>query len=88
MNDFEHDLILASGSPLRKSLLEGLGVRFRIEPSTVEEAHLDGESPADQVRRLAAAKAGQISERFPGAWVLGADTIVVIDGDILGKPAD
>ena len=88
MNDSEFDLILASGSPRRKSLLEGLGVRFRIEPSTVEEAHLDGESPEDQVRRLAAAKADHISQGFRGVWVLGADTIVVIDGDILGKPAD
>jgi septum formation protein len=88
MNDSKYDLILASGSPRRRSLLDGLGLRFRIEPSTVEEEHLEGESPEDQVRRLAASKADQVSERFPDAWVLGADTIVVINGDILGKPAD
>ena len=81
-------LILASSSPRRKDLLTALGIRFQIVPSTVEEAALNGESPEGQVSRLALAKAEDVMEQFPGSWVLGGDTIVVIDGRILGKPRD
>jgi septum formation protein len=80
------DLILASASPRRKSLLRGLGVRLQVSPSSLEEICADGETPEQQVRRLAAAKAGEVAAETPGFWVLGADTIVVIDGMILGKP--
>jgi len=82
------DLVLASASPRRRDLLEGIGVRFRVEPSSIPEEQMDGELPEDQVRRLAIAKALEISRQFTDHWVLGADTIVVIQGDILGKPAD
>lgn len=81
-------LVLASSSPRRKELLNALGIRFEIVPSTVEEATLNGESPEDQVSRLALAKAEDVTRQFPDTWVLGADTIVVIDGRILGKPRD
>jgi len=81
-------LILASSSPRRKELLKSLGIRFEIVPSTVEESTLNGESPEAQVSRLALAKAEDVMRQFPGTWVLGADTIVVIDGRILGKPRD
>jgi len=82
------DLILASASPRRKFLLKSLGIRFRAVPSSIEESLINGESPQENVQRLALAKAAEVSERFREKWVLGADTIVVIDGQILGKPAD
>lgn len=68
--------------------MNGLGIRFEIVPSMVEEVSLNGETPQDQVSRLAVAKAEDVAKRFPGRWVLGADTIVVIDRRILGKPDD
>jgi septum formation protein len=79
-------IVLASASPRRKDLLLGLGLHFRIVPSTVDEVYLDCETPEDHVSRLALAKALDVAERFPDAWVLGADTVVVIDQRILGKP--
>jgi septum formation protein len=82
------DLILASASPRRKMLLASIGLRFLVVPSSVEENALNGESPDEQVLRLALAKAMDVSERYPDMWVLGADTIVVIEGRVLGKPAD
>jgi septum formation protein len=87
-NSVEPDLILASSSPRRKDLLNGLRVRFNVVPSTVEEVALNGEAPQDQVTRLALKKAEDVMLRFPGCWVLGADTLVVIDGKTLGKPRD
>ncbi|MBI4962799.1 MAG: septum formation inhibitor Maf [Desulfomonile tiedjei] len=82
------DLILASGSPRRKFLMNSVGIRFRAVPSSIDESLIAGESPQESVQRLALAKAKEVSEQFLGKWVLGADTIVVIDGRILGKPAD
>ncbi|MDQ7784500.1 MAG: Maf family protein [Desulfomonilaceae bacterium] len=84
----EPHLILASSSPRRRDLLEGLGIRFQVVPSTVEEDARNGETPEAQVSRLAKAKAEDVMDQFPGIWVLGADTIVVIDERILGKPRD
>ncbi len=82
------DLILASASPRRRDLLAGLRVRFHVVPSSVSEALLAGETPQAHVSRLALAKATDVSERILDLWVLGADTIVLIDGKILGKPRD
>jgi septum formation protein len=82
------DLVLGSASPRRHDLLSSVGIRFRAVTSQVEETLLNGEEPSEHVSRLALAKAREVSGRVPGAWVLGADTIVVIDGMILGKPAD
>ncbi len=79
-------IILASASPRRRELLLGIGLPFEVAPSEVEEISLPGERPQDQVRRLALEKAQDVAKRFPEAWVLGADTIVVIDKTILGKP--
>ncbi|MCX8117054.1 MAG: Maf family protein [Desulfobacterota bacterium] len=79
-------LILASASPRRFELLRQLGLDFEAVPSEVEEESLPGESPRDHVTRLAGAKALEVAKRFPEAWVIGADTIVFIDGLILGKP--
>lgn len=88
MNQSKCHVILASASPRRKELLAGIGLSFRILPSDVDEELRNGESPDVHVCRLALAKATEISERNPDAWVLGADTVVVIDEIILGKPAD
>lgn len=84
-------LILASASPRRRELLANAGVNFEIQVSQVEEVVRPGEAPEDLVRRLAVEKACDVARRLPDAaarWVLGADTIVVIDGCILGKPRD
>ena len=82
------DLILASGSPRRRELLAGLGWEFRVEPSLITETKPEGEAPAHLVKRLAFEKASEVASRFPGNWVVGADTVVSIDGMILGKPKD
>ena len=79
-------LILASGSPRRRELLESLGVRFEIRPADVDESALPGEGPAEHVLRLARCKSRKTVR--DSELVLAADTIVVIDGDILGKPGD
>ena len=79
-------LILASASPRRQELLRSMGLKFKINPAHVNENHLAGESPQQHVKRLASDKAMVIAKKYPKALVLGADTIVVIDGIILGKP--
>lgn len=81
-----YPLILASASPRRKELLNAVGLTFKIRPTDVDETGLPDESPRAHVRRLSGEKAAVIASRYPKALVLGADTIVVIDGQILGKP--
>jgi septum formation protein len=84
-------LILASASPRRAEILRNAGIRFEICSTGVDESRLDNESPGDYVRRLALAKVFSAAEKNPslGADVLimGADTVVVVDSAILGKPA-
>ena len=79
-------LILASKSPRRKELLEQAGLSFSIIPSCVDEHLIDITVPEKLVKTLAEAKAMDVAEGYPESWVFGADTIVLIDGDILGKP--
>lgn len=81
-------IILASASPRRKDLLGRLGLRFVVAPSCIDEVLENGEKPEAHVRRLARAKAAEVARQYPSTWVLGADTIVVIDDAILGKPTD
>ena len=81
-------IILASGSPRRKRLLELIGIRFEIVPSDIEERPKDGESPSDFALRAAREKALDVATRHPDSPVLGADTVVEVDGVILGKPKD
>ncbi len=81
-------LILASSSPRRTAYLRELGFSFRRVVPDVDERVRRGESPRRYVRRVAEAKARVVSERYPEHWVVGADTTVVVDGRILGKPAD
>lgn len=83
-----HPFILASASPRRREMLATLGLQFRVEAAEADERVLAGEAPADFVIRLAKDKARLVAKRNPGVWVLAADTVVVQDGDILGKPID
>lgn len=84
----EIDIVLASASPRRRDLLRQIGVRFRVVVSSVEEIVREGENPEDFVLRTAADKAREVMRRErPGLPVLGADTAVVLEGHILGKPA-
>ncbi|MCL6522344.1 MAG: Maf family protein [Firmicutes bacterium] len=85
-------LILASSSPRRRALLEALGFRFEVVPPGVDEPKPPGLPPARLVEELALHKAlavaGRLGAAGESAWILGADTVVVLDGEILGKPAD
>lgn len=78
-------LILASGSPRRKEILTQAGFEFTVDASDVESAP-DGLAPADRARELARSKATHIAPRHPNSIVLGADTVVVVDETMLGKP--
>ncbi|MGI8988440.1 MAG: Maf family protein [Bryobacteraceae bacterium] len=80
-------LILASQSPRRGDLLKNAGIPFTVSPANVDETVKEGELPEDYVKRVAEQKALAIAGS-PGDIVLGADTVVVIDDQILGKPAD
>jgi septum formation protein len=79
-------LILASGSPRRRECLTGLGLSFLVATTEVDETALTGEGPEIFVRRLAREKARAVAQDHPGHLVLGADTVVVRDGHLLGKP--
>ncbi len=81
-------LVLASASPRRAALLASAGLPFEIDPVEIDERPLAGEAPDACVRRLAAEKAALVAGRHPGNAVLGADTVVVVDGLMLGKPED
>ena len=80
-------LTLASASPRRRQLLQALGMDFRVQPSSVPEEPEPSESPIDLVRRLALAKARAVAADVSEGLVIGADSVVVHQGDILGKPA-
>ena len=82
-------LVLASASPRRRALLAPLGLAFDVQPANHPEQVHPGEDPRDLVERLATEKARVVAAQHPPeAVVLGSDTSVVIDGDILGKPDD
>jgi len=81
-------IVLASASPRRQELLRNAGIAFVVQPADVDETPLAGESARACAERLARAKAMAVSQTRPGELVLGADTIVVVDGAILGKPSD
>lgn len=81
-------LVLASASPRRAELLRTAGIRFEVVPADVDEQQHAGEDAETYVRRLAADKAAKVATTRPGRAVLGADTAVVLEGEVLGKPAD
>jgi septum formation protein len=79
-------VVLASGSPRRAEILTALGIPFEIDVPGLEEMLLPGESGERAVSRLAAEKAAEVVRRRPDRWVLAADTLVLLDGQALGKP--
>jgi septum formation protein len=81
-------LVLASSSPRRQELLREAGVPFQVHPAHLDEAQRPGELPLDYARRLAREKAQAVAAHYPQRYVLGADTIVVVAGQVLGKPQD
>ncbi len=81
-------LVLASASPRRQELLRNAGIPFTVQPADVDETPLAGEPPRECAERLAREKALAVWRMRPQDLVLGADTIVVVDETILGKPAD
>lgn len=90
MNDYiqKAAVILASRSPRRKYLLEQAGLDFEIIPSRFEEDSIPVAAPESYAGTLSRAKADDIAVQYPDRWIIGADTIVLIDGIILGKPKD
>jgi septum formation protein len=80
-------LILASASPRRADLLREAGIDVEVQPADVNEDVEPGEAPEDYVRRVAEAKGREVSQASPGRYVLAADTAVVVEGQILGKPS-
>ncbi len=81
-------LILASGSPRRAEILTSVGWKFTKDSADIDESERAGESPEDYVQRLAREKAEAVARKYTDAIVLGADTTVVIDHQIIGKPVD
>jgi septum formation protein len=81
-------LILASGSPRRRRYFEDLGLDFTITTANIAEVQLPGENPDDFVLRMAAEKAMAVMRDHPESWVVAADTVVILDGEVLGKPRD
>jgi septum formation protein len=95
MEAAEHDaparvppLVLASGSPRRAQLLAMLGLTFEVIEPNIDETWREGEPPALHVERLAREKAQRVAALRPDALVIACDTIVVVDGELLGKPRD
>jgi len=88
------DLVLASGSPIRRTLLENAGLRVVVSPARVDEATLrdsllaDGTAPRDIADALAEMKARRVSQKMPGRAVLGCDQVLNLGGRLLSKPAD
>jgi len=81
-------LVLASASPRRQELLRNAGIAFVVCPADIPETPLPNETPTVLAERLAQEKARAVSHQRPGHVILGADTIVVVDEEILGKPRD
>jgi len=83
------EIVLASASPRRRELLALAGVPHRVQPSAIDERRAPGETPAGFAERAAQDKARAVAQGCPaGTWVLGADTVVVADDEVLGKPRD
>jgi MAF protein len=79
-------VILASQSPRRRELLTLVGIAHEVRPADIDETYFAGELPRAHAERLAREKAAVVARDEPNALVIGSDTIVVVDGDVLGKP--
>jgi len=80
------NIILASESPRRNDLLRQAGLSFSVVPSNFDESTVSMVDPQSYVKNLAKSKARDVSKKNPYSWVIGADTIVLINGNVLGKP--
>jgi septum formation protein len=83
----ENAIVLASESTRRIDILRTLGVSFSIIPPEIDETRRPYESPKDYVLRVAYEKAEKVGDLFPDKWIIGADTVVVLKGKVLGKPS-
>lgn len=81
-------IILASASPRRRELMENLSLSFQVHSADVDESIQEGSVPEEAVRRLALKKATEVAHHYTEGLIIGSDTIVVLDGVILGKPTD
>ena len=81
-------VILASASPRRRDLLDLVGIAYDVEPADIDESYREGEEAPGHAERLAREKAATIAAQNPDALVIAADTIVLVDGLVLGKPRD
>ena len=81
-------VVLASQSPRRRELLTLVGIAHEVRPADIDESYFAGEQPGAHAERLAREKVAAVSRDVPDALVIGSDTIVVVDGDVLGKPRD
>src|SRR5713226_7905372 len=88
MPEREPRIILASASPRRAQLLKQIGVEFELAPGQVHERPHPDEAPSDYITRIARAKVIAVARKCEAGLVIGADTVVVLDGRLLGKPAD
>jgi septum formation protein len=88
MPSSSNKLILASRSPRRSELLRSLGVEFEVSPSKVDEITDPEQSPEQNATNIARDKAHWVARHYPGSYVLGADTMVVLDQEIIGQPTD
>ena len=82
------EVILASQSPRRRELLSLVGIAHAVQPADIDETQWPGEDPRAHCERLAREKVAVVAEREPNALIIGSDTIVILDGDVLGKPSD
>jgi septum formation protein len=83
------ELVLASQSPRRRELLALIGLAHEVRPADIDESYLEGETPEEHCERLARGKASALAGQVNrDAVIIGSDTIVVVDGQVLGKPAD
>ena len=87
-NSFREKIILASSSPRRAEILNIAGWPFEVQVAGIDETQRDGEKPKDYVRRLALEKAQAVASKMSSGLVLGADTTVVVEGELLGQPRD
>jgi nucleoside triphosphate pyrophosphatase len=87
-NSFRQKLILASSSPRRAEILNIVGWPFDVEVAGIDETQKTGEKPHEYVQRLALEKALAVASKLSSGLVLGADTTVVVEGDLLGQPRD
>jgi len=84
----ENKVVLASASPRRAELLASAGIAFKVVPGDIDETPLPDEDPVAHVLRLAEGKAREVASKCDGRFFIGADTIVLCDSEIMGKPVD